>query len=577
MNNLAVRLNLLALLASFPLIAQLTLEQRIQDFQALASVYARYYAPHDWKVQGVKFNLFDLAPWLEQVRAAQTDLDYLEVCARYVASLKDGHAAWRSGILFSADLGILTDIYDGRVLIDSINRARYPAQQYPFQIGDELLSIDGKPVDLILDELSALRSMGNPVTTRRYAAQVLTQRSATFYPRTVLLGDTAVVEIRRASGEIASYTLTWQKNGIPRRDISPVPPTKAPVASATQIDFAGFLRQFHNRRAADDDPLLRRVYHPETGEWELVHKVLGWGARSPAFSFPAQLAFQQRRGSGSDFFYSGTFQTEGLRIGFLRIPSFPSTNTAAILRELDTELAFFQQNTDGLVVDLMRNTGGGCLALDIARRLMPQRFTFGGEHLLANRENINRFWLLRNLALESRAEPWIITSYEFYLNMLLEAERDHRSLTGAIPTCGAPTNLFDPATGPGGESLAYSKPVIFLADEFSVSFADYFLAAMQDNGRGPVVGARTAGWGGSVAVTSYGPYSEASVSYTITLDSREKPIVSPDLPPAAFIENIGVLPDIPLPFMTRANLLEAGRPFAQQMARIAAEHIRSSR
>ncbi|MBL8231800.1 MAG: PDZ domain-containing protein [Bryobacterales bacterium] len=560
-----------------PLAAQLTVDQRVKDFQSLAAVYARFYAPHDWKVQGIKFNLFDLKPWLDQVRAARTDIDYLEVCARYVASLKDGHAAWRSGIAFAADLGVIADIYDGKVLIDSINRARYPAQQYPFQIGDELVSMDGRPVDALLDELSALRSLGNPVTTRRNAAQVLTQRSATFYPRTVELGDTAVVEIRRASGDLETYTLNWLKSGVPRRDISPIPTAEAPAATSGNFDFAGFLRQFHNRRAADDEALLRRVQNPETGEWELLHKVLGWGARNPVFTFPADLSFQQRRGTGADFFYSGTFQKDGLRIGFLRVPGFTGTNVAGVLRELDTEIAYFRQNTDGLVIDMMRNTGGGCIALDIAQRLIPSRFTFGGEHLLANRENINRFSQVVTLARQFGLPQWMITSYEFYLNMLLEAEKDNRTLTGAIATCGTPTNLTDPATGPNGESIAYDKPIIFLADEFSVSFADYFLAAIQDNGRGPVVGGRTAGWGGSITLTAYGPYSEASTSYTITLDSREKPIASPDLPTAPFIENIGVIPDIPLTFMTRENLMNAGRPFTAEVARIAAEHIRSGK
>jgi hypothetical protein len=32
------------------------------------------------------------------------------------------------------------------VLIDSVNRARLPAAQYPFDIGDELVALDGQRV-----------------------------------------------------------------------------------------------------------------------------------------------------------------------------------------------------------------------------------------------------------------------------------------------------------------------------------------------------------------------------------------------------------------------------------------------
>ena len=38
---------------------------------------------------------------------------------------------------------------------------------------------------------------------------------------------------------------------------------------------------------------------------------------------------------------------------------------------------------------------------------------------------------------------------------------------------------------------------------------------------------------------------------------------TPDFPPAPYIENIGVRPDIPFDYMTRANLIAAGTPFVQ--------------
>jgi hypothetical protein len=38
---------------------------------------------------------------------------------------------------------------------------------------------------------------------------------------------------------------------------------------------------------------------------------------------------------------------------------------------------------------------------------------------------------------------------------------------------------------------------------------------------------------------------------------------APDFPPAPYIENIGVRPDIPFDYMTRANLMSAGGPFVQ--------------
>ena len=82
-----------------------------------------------------------------------------------------------------------------------------------------------------------------------------------------------------------------------------------------------------------------------------------------------------------------------------------------------------------------------------------------------------------------------------------------------------------------GQVLAYEKPIIFLADEFSVSFGgDIFPAMMQDNKRGPIVGMRTAGWGGSISGWPAGYFAEATATNTNSLVMRRQDIVSPDMP-----------------------------------------------
>ena len=126
---------------------------------------------------------------------------------------------------------------------------------------------------------------------------------------------------------------------------------------------------------------------------------------------------------------------------------------------------------------------------------------------------------------------------------------------------------------PSGEVLAYEKPIIFLADEFSVSFGDIFPAMMQDNKRGPIIGTRTAGWGGSISGWNAGFYSEATATNTNSLVVRRQNVVSPDMPTAPFIENIGVIPDIVLDYMTRENLMTRGAPFVAEFTRIMNEEI----
>src|SRR5207302_1128716 len=100
----------------------------------------------------------------------------------YVAKLQDTHTGFQMNSSFAARLGgtplpggitllgLTVDIYDGKVLIDSISRTGLPSSIYPFQIGDELVSVDGVSVEDWISKLSVWRQYGNPATTRRFAA-----------------------------------------------------------------------------------------------------------------------------------------------------------------------------------------------------------------------------------------------------------------------------------------------------------------------------------------------------------------------------------------------------------------------
>src|SRR5436190_5498442 len=121
----------------------LTSDQRIADLTELAAFYAKNYAPYEWKRDAIGFDLLRLTPWLQRIHHSD-DLDFQEALIEYVASLNDAHAYIAFPTTFSASLGMSVYIYDGKVLIDSINRTVLPAAQYPFTIGDELVSLDGR-------------------------------------------------------------------------------------------------------------------------------------------------------------------------------------------------------------------------------------------------------------------------------------------------------------------------------------------------------------------------------------------------------------------------------------------------
>lgn len=519
--------------------AQLTTQQKLFDFQHLASIYAKYYAPYEWKRDLIGFDLYNIQPWLDRVRVSRSDIEYLEIAAEYVASLQDSHSAFFIQSNFTASIGIGTDIYDGKVLIEGINRAQLPASQFPFQIGDEVISIDGKSADELIRLFSRFTSMANARGTRRYAASFLFFRPQSVIPRAHEVADEAVVVIRRASGDLETYSIPWVRRGVPTTNLNPGP---GPFAQAET-------QRASRPGAYDYRSLLRRM---QTKAVIDRGRVSGWGARTPFFALPD--GFTQRLGRVStDFHYSGVYTAGGKRIGYLRIPNFSPPNETATLRELRTEIAFLQENTDGLVVDVTRNTGGVCYGEAALQSLIPYRFRVVTDEVRASLDFLLDFEIALLEANLFGAETWEIQMLEVYYGQLLQAYTENRGRTGPIPTCGAGQEL-DPVD-------AYSKPLILLVDEFTVSFGDVFAAIIADAARGPLVGYRTDGAGGVVIGINAGFYSESFTSFSATLGTRKDAVSAPGYPRTSYLENVGVHPDIVVDAMTRENLLTRGRPF----------------
>jgi hypothetical protein len=534
--------------------AQLTVDQRVHDFQNLSALYAKRYAPADWKRQALGFDLFDIKPWLERLRAAKDDLEFFEIEAEYVAALQDTHSGFSMPSSFRANLGFTVDIYDGKVLIDSISAALRQAG-FSFQIGDELVSVDSVSVEDWIRRISTWRRYGNPVSTRRMAAGQITSRTQSVFPRAIEIGDSATVEIRRMSGALERFTIPWTKAGVPLTKVGPVPSPRPLLSAEEELD------QLHNYELPKND--LARSY------------VTLLGAPFPVFRAGFPTNFVQRL-TGSVFHYSGTYVADGMTIGYLRFPNFAPPNLQAAVNELRAEIDFLQRNTDGLVVDVTRNTGGGCYMIDAAAALIPYPFYFFGEEIRATQGLLNSFQASLEAAENARAEQWVIRTWQSYVDQLKAALEANRGMTAPIAACRQFGQLNVPYTNDNVPAPnPYTKPMIMLIDEFSISAGDIFPAMIQDNGRALMVGGRSNGAGGSVSGWPSGLYSESVSANTNTLVVRKKPVVTSDYPAAPYVENIGVRPDVPLEYMTRENLLNGGRTFVDQFTQVLIREIRA--
>ncbi len=580
--------------AVMPLHAQLTADQKSFEIQVLASLYAKQYAPYEWKRDVMNFDLLDLGPWVVRARATKDDLDFYQVMAEYVGSLNDAHDTYFNQSDFAAELPFAVDIYDGKVLIDLIFRSLVPVRDYPFVIGDELISIDGKSVADLLTEFAKIDSFANPLSTRRWAADKLTFRAQGQLPRAGELGETADVVIKQKSGGTVSYKIKWVKSGTPVKKIGPVlSPRLARAARPAAredkpltlldkdlADQPSYMRtklrmQYMKARAKrvipqegeEETPIVEP--NPESASEETLPNsetkaaVTGYASIPPVFAPPT--GFARRLGTGrSDFFYSGTFVAQGKRIGYIRISDFDPSLTSLAVNQFGTEMTFMNANTDGLVVDVMRNPGGNpCYADALFQRITTKPFRTIGLEMRPTLSDVISIQQEYADAISLGATQNEIIWLGGIKRDIESAYSENRGRTGSLPVCDYTLDI-QPATTQAGVPTGYSKPAILLIDEFSTSAADAFAAIFQDNKRGPLVGVRTAGAGGAVYLgIPVGFYSEGFSSVTAGLLVRPSTVNVPGFPATNYIENVGVHPDIKVDYMTEANLLRNGADFVQ--------------
>lgn len=547
------RAAVLYLTAALACFSQMTPEQKSADFTQLAANFAKNYGPMQWKRDALNFDLLKIQPWLDRVAQTTTDLDFYELCVQYIASLDDAHSGFYLPANFTAQLPFSADLYDGKAMVDELSPI-LEGSNLNIRIGDEVLSIDGTRAGDLITSLMPYATAANPVSTRRYAAALLTVRPQQIMPHAVDVGDTAMVTLRHQNGDVETLQVPWMKSG---EGITVVGPVISPDSANVSKPHS----------ASQDAGPLAKLRHMALPSLKFV---ANFGAGPPVFYFPPD--FVRRRDGISSFFYSGTYKAAGLRIGYIRIPNFEASDQGVFFQQ---EIDYMQQNTDGLIIDIMRNPGGdACFAQELMSRITPQQFHMVGLEIRATRNWLLAFQLTLSDAVGGGAPDSVVQQYQQILNAIQAAFLAPSGITAPLPVCG-PSLDVAPATDDKGTVIAYTKPVMLLTDEFSASAADLFAAMFQDNQRGIIFGTRTMGAGGNVeqfdGVTTY---SDGSATITESLMTRWHAVDTPEFGVTPYVENVGVRPDIIQDYMTVDNLENGGQTFIAQFTQSMVDHIR---
>lgn len=535
----------------------------------VAGVYAKNYGPYEWKRDAFGVDLFKVGTWLDKVSATKNDLEFYEVMVSYVASLNDAHDYYQVPSNFTARLNFFVDIYDGKLFVDNINRSRLPANEFPFLVGYELVSIDGQEADKILDGLLKYSIAANPRSTRRLAAELLTIRPQAVMPHAADVPEASSVVFRRPDGGLETYRIPWTKSGLP---LTSVGTYNTPSTVST-------IRRTSEDKTQPDAPLEYML--PLLQLWNCLlpdRAVNNFGSQFPIFVNAMPAGFTLRLGrTPAEVFYSGTFTAGPYNIGFIRIPSYAPANQVTALAAFRAEIAFFQENTDGLIIDEMRNPGGSVAYLNqLVSQLMPTTWRSIAFEVRATSSWVASISSAYESAKAQGAPKAILDQLQVIKDAIVLANRANRGRTVPIPLDSTEIDR-SPAVDDRGNVIAYNKPIMVLVDEMSASGGDAFAATIQDNARGPVLGWRTMGAGGNVVSWGGGAYSLGTIRVTQSLMNRKNPIVTSDYPTSPYVENIGVRPDIPVDYMTWENLIRNGQPFVESFVAAMIEHLQKSK
>jgi len=495
---------------------ELTTEQKLADFNQLVTSIKSAYGPLLYKSEEIGIDTNQLVNQYEkEISASTSNREFYYLVVKFVAAFKDSHFSARVPTSQVGTLGFTTDLVAGKVVIDSIEDKDLSGEKFPFERGDEIVSINGVASEQLVEQLAGYVSMGFEGSAKRAAAMLVSRRPGNLVP--VERGKAQLV-IRPRQQPWVEHTveLPWQISGKAMDE-------EEPKIEESLVQSRWPIGQRY-RRAEDFMISLAPLYEELFGERaEKSFQCSG----STRIKIPANATVIMR-----EPFVAYYHPTPKGNVGYLRIPHYMPKNDKTGALEFDLRFAQYEyavsvleKETVGLVIDQDHNCGGSVaylermLGLFVGHDYQPMQFRF-----LASKGEYLEFknWLD---AMEKNTVSY--KKFEEVTELIYNTWRD----TG---------DYLTPFTSISGDEdlqpnrIRYTKPIVMLIDEMSGSGGDAFPAYMQGNNRATLIGTRTMGAGGHVVALPNLSYSGISVRMTKSLFFR---------PDGVCVENNGAEPD----------------------------------
>jgi hypothetical protein len=519
-------LTLVASLFAFSCSPSASAARAVGDLQAAAlrevdtvqNLFQAIYAPAELKR---KLFLWDLNREADRARTAILAAHDGDLLA-YQRALRDFFKAphdYHARILFAdpetSSLPFRVKRAEGKYLVTAVDASKFPNGRSPLQVGDEILTFGGQPIDFAVQAVKA----ENPAVGLDAADQSLAEYALTTRKKAKLmnipLGDIAITGTRGPAGDRFGFTATWEHSA----------PAFSPIfqrASAPEI-------RHDTRFPLDGAGALPAPLGDKHGPLPDLGPVT-WRA-------PANSPFRAYE-----------FTSGKQRVGYIRIADFEGD--LARVNEFAKLIARMENDTDVLVLDQLDNPGGQSYYLDALVSLLspapvktaPFRSAIDSgmyAGALGEREKI-----LGAHGVAELQKALGKSDYNGYPVDLAFGDSLARYDAYLVSEWRAGRRVSDPhyrrveTIAPRAGATPYSKPILLLANELDFSCADMFPALLQDRERVKVFGATTAGAGGNNDDLDALPNLLGIQSYSITVSSELRP-------DGSYLENAGMTPDIP--------------------------------
>ena len=518
---------------------------------AVFNVFSQMYAPRDWKKEHLSWDVGEERQKIIDTVSQNPDItikEFHRLLLSSVNQLHDYHVSLFISSSESATLPFRVKPSYGRYFV--VANFGSPST-FPFDLGDELIAMNDRPVDEIVQDFLKKSPAPQSPTEKMLAAFQLTSRRAVLGEE-VPRGLVNLVFRRKGETELSYFQTVWDytPDSLSFSGFNSKPRALARVSSESSLSLISQL----DVQMISEKALLFNDGFVSGNEEEEGHRL---GAKKSFLPEMGKVISQ----SPSHNFYNYIFEHKGKKIGYVRIGTYSPpikrtskpqnllgeyTRYALQFQDLINE---YEQKTDMLVIDQIHNPGGSLIYLYALASMLSDKplktprhhKTLSGKDIQASSEELAILEGIKSEEDVKQVFPDLkyLAGLPINLNFIKIYKN---SLSFDIEQWDLGNHLTDPTyivvdtlhPHPRG---VYTKPIIVLVDELDFSGGDFFPAILQDNKRATIFGTPTSGAGGYINKTliSDNYLLVQKLSYTGSIAKRV------DGRP---IENLGVTPDV---------------------------------